>query len=190
MRLEVVVLAVHLRRPGHVEVAQADGAEVVRGAEPAHGALEGELRLTVRVDRLRSVGLGDGHPARLAVYRRGRAVDQARDAGGPHRLQQRDAAGDVDAVVEAGIGHRLADERARRAVEDGIDAVEGGCQARRVGDVADDQPRAPRHRGTVAARKVVEDGDLVAGLHEALDAGRADVPGTAHDQELQSAAPI
>ena len=71
-------------------------------------------------------------------------------------------------------------------MEDGIDPVgEDLAQAAGIGDVTDDQPGAIGHGRGMAAREVVVDDDLVAGLDEALDACRADVPGAPDDEDPQ-----
>jgi hypothetical protein len=53
----------------------------------------------------------------------GRAEHDPVHTYGPCCLEQRDSARDILAVVPRRIGHRFADERARCAVEDRVDAL-------------------------------------------------------------------
>ena len=72
-------------------------------------------------------------------------------------------------------------------MQDGVDAVgQDLAEACAVVDIADDQARAIRHCGEMAAREVVVDDHLVAGLDEVLDARRAHEAGSPDDEQLQS----
>ena len=97
-----------------------------------------------------------------------------------------DAAGDVVAVVARRIADRLADERARGAVEDRLDplALEQAGRSRRRRRTCRRRAERPVGDGrAMAGRQVVEDDDLVAGLDEALDRDRADIAGAAGHQD-------
>jgi len=74
-------------------------------------------------------------------------------------------------------------------VEDGVDAVgEHLADAGPIGDIAEDETRTIGDGGGVAACEVVEDDDLVPGVHEAFDARRPHVASSADDENLQSTA--
>ena len=102
------------------------------------------------------------------------------------RVEQRDPADDVLAVVERGVVHRLADERPGGAVERGIE-----------GRLAEDADRAARDRasepstkrapsGTASRWPVTSESRTVTSWPAAtqpLDADRADVAGAAGDED-------
>ena len=164
-----MVLAERLGRAGHVEVAQGDAAQPVGPAVPGQRALERALRLAVRVDRAEGRVLGDRGRVRDAVDRGGRGEDDPLHAGGPSRIQQRDAAGDVVAEVAGRLADRLADQRARRAMEDRLDPLAPEQAAQRVAgrrSVPSTKRGAVGDRRAMAGRQVVEDDDLVAGREE------------------------
>ena len=107
----------------------------------------------------------------VAVDGGGRAEHDPRDADRPCGLEQRDAAGDVVAVVARRLADRLADQRARRAMEDRLDplALQEPWPSRPVRRSC--RPRAARPSSTAAAmagRQVVEDHDVVAGGEQGL----------------------
>ena len=165
-----MVLAQRVGRAGDVEVAERDAAHAVGPGVPEEGALERALRLAVRVDRPERGVLRDRRGVGDAVDGRGGREDHAIDADLAGRLEQRDAAGDVVAEVAGGVFDRLADQRARRAMEDRLDVL-GGEEARHRGAVAvapDVQLRPLRDRGTMPGREVVEDHDVVARREERL----------------------
>ena len=124
MRLRRVLLAVRAARAGHVEVAQDHAPEAVAVAVPGDRPLDAALRLAVGVDRpdrirLRRSGVRSGIPYVAAVeLKTMRSTPAARIA-----VEQRDAAADVLAEVLGRVGHRLADERLGRAVQDRVDAA-------------------------------------------------------------------
>src|SRR4051812_19088179 len=112
--------AAALGRARRVEVAKGGGAQTVRGLVPRKRALEGELRLAVRVGRLQGVGLFDGLLLGLAVDGRSRREDEARYIALPHRVQEREPRDDVVSIILRGVCHRLADERIGGHVYDGL----------------------------------------------------------------------
>ena len=184
--LGVVDLAVARARARDVEVAQRGDPEAVRAPVPARRRLERALRLAVDVDRAERSVLGDRARFRLAVHGRGRGDHEPPDARVAHRVQERDSAGHVLAEVQRRLAHGLADERSRRGVEDGLDAV-GGEDARHEHPVAvapanELGPRAGQRPGCPRPPLSSTD-DLVPGLDQVLDRDRADVAGTAGDQD-------
>ena len=98
-------------------------------------ALEGEFRLPVRIGRRGRSGFLDRLPCGLAVDCRRRREYQPADAPPSHRFQQEKAGDDVVAVVLRRFSHRLANERIRRHVHDGLDPVERRCQRGRVQEI-------------------------------------------------------
>jgi hypothetical protein len=101
-------------------------------------------------------------------------------------VEQDDPAGYVDAVVDRRIDDRLADERLRRAVEDGIDraGAEEVIENVRITEGTPDQPDTVWDGTGVAGREIVEDRDRVARGEESFDGDRADIAGTAGDEDV------
>jgi hypothetical protein len=84
------------------------------------------------------------------------------DAVPATQVEQAEGVDDVVLVVLGRVGDGLADERAGREVDDGLDPVrqKGVVQQPGVGQVADDEP-AVRDGAAVAHRQVVEHGHVV-----------------------------
>ena len=145
-------------------------------------ALEGELRLSVRVGRRGRSGFLDRLPGRLAVDCRRRREHQPADAPPSHGFQQEKAGDDVVAVVLRRFSHRLANERIRRHVDDSLDTVERRPQRGRVQEIGLDELRLRVHGVAVTLVKAVVHDRRVAGRQQLLDDAASDVPGAAGDQ--------
>ena len=94
---------------GGVEVAQRDRAQAIGLAVPVERPLDRELGLAVGVDRQLRGGLADRHAGRIAVSRASRGKDDPVDPGLAHRIEQREGADEIVAVIQRRIGDRLAD---------------------------------------------------------------------------------
>ena len=96
----------------------------------------------------------------------------------------------VDVVVPVALGvlDRLGDERERGEVQHAVEAARRARRAQRVRVEQVDLgvPGAGGDRAGVAAREVVEHGDLVAGGEQLLGDDGADVARAAGDQELHA----
>ena len=131
--------------------------------------------------------LGDQVDRGLAVGRGGRGEDQAPDVVRAHRVEQVQRADHVPAPVALGVLDGLAHERERGEVQDAVEpAREHGVERGRVQQVGLDEGRALRDRLAVAAVERVEHGDLVAARDELLRDDRADVAGSAGDEEAHA----
>ena len=184
MRLGIMALAIVLAGTRDVEVAQGDRAQAISRV-PTHGALEGQLGGAIWIDRACRGGLTDGHFLRLAVDRRGAAEDDTVDPGFTQGVQQADAADHVLGEVQAGILHRLSDQRARRAVQHRVDVVllERGDHGIPIAHRDDDQLCTGRDRFAMAGHERVEGHHLVAGEDELFHGDGADVSGAAGDED-------
>ena len=153
-----------LGRAGDVEVAEAHAAQAVRAAVPAERGLERPLLSPYGLIGRSGASSGIGSTSGHAVDRGARREDDAPDADRPGGLEQRDPAGDVVAVVPRRLDHRLADQRARRAVQDRLDPLVDQQPRDGVGVavVPDVQPAPRRDRVAVTGREVIEDDDVVA----------------------------
>ncbi len=101
------------RRPGHVEVAQADRGDPVGRAGRPDQPLAGELGLAVRVHRRARGVLDDEVHIRVAVDRGRGGEHQPPDPRLGHRVQERGQTAHVLPVVPGRLGHRLGDLLAR-----------------------------------------------------------------------------
>ena len=184
VRFGHVVFAALRRRPAGVEVAERDVAQAVRRRVPRQRPLERQLRGAVGVDRPQRRVLGDRGPLRLAVDRGGRRKDQTPHVGGPHGVQQVEAAGYVDLEELRRFGRRLADQRLGRQVRHRVRAHRGHHlrEPGAIAQVALEERRPGRHGRAMPVREIVERGDRVAVREQALGHHAADVSGRAGDE--------
>ncbi len=154
--------------------------------KPAEHVLDEELGFAVGVGGREGRGLFDGSGGGFAVDGGSGGEDELVDAGGEHGFEEREGGGGVVAEVELGLLHGLAGFDERGEVEDAIGAefAEEGLDAGTVGDVGFDERCASGEVGTLAVAEVIEDGDLVAGLHEDGSDGSADVAGASGYEDV------
>ncbi len=171
---------------GGVEIAQRRVAQAPRGPEPVQHALDHQLRFAIGVDRALRRVLGDRHLVRQAIGRAGRGKDDMPHARLAHRLEQRQAVGDVVAEIKRGLLHRLADIGEGREMHDRGDLVpaHGLGEERAVGEVAHDE-RPPAHGCAVAAAEIVVADGLIAGAGQRLGGVAADIAGAAGNEDLR-----
>src|SRR5699024_3867275 len=183
MRLDLTVLACAPVRAGHVEVPQAGRGHPVHDRVGRDGVVDRELSGAVGVGGPGGHVLGDGDLFRLAVRGRCRREHQVVHAGGAHRVEHRQRAGDVALPVLAGPGHGLADQgpggEVHHAVERRVEDLAG-----EPGDVPLDERRARRYRVPVPGREVVDDDHLVSPLEQYGRAHAADVARASGDEQL------
>ena len=128
-------------------------------------------------------GLGDRQVGAVAIDRGGGGVDHGRwRSQAAHLVEQRDGAGEVDAVDAHPILHPALDRGDGSKVKTAIDPGDGGLHGERVGDVAFDQLGVCRQVGAVAGGQVVEHADGVAVGDEGMAKMRADEAGAAGDE--------
>ena len=187
VRLGMMVLAQLTARPGDVEVAQRDRGEAVGARLVGEHPIDRELRVPVRVDRPVRRVLGDQVDVRLAIRRRRRGEHDPLDPVRSHRVEQVERADDVAAVVALRELDGLGDQRQRREVHDAVDSRHGRVDRLGVEQVDLQELGTGGNGGAVAAVERVEHGDLVAALQQLLGDDRADVAGTAGDEESHGA---
>ena len=93
------------------------------------------------------------------------------------------------------IRHRLANQRVRGEVEDGLDVAFGQHAGGLVTDRGADERRVVRYRVLVAGGQVVEHRHVMPGREQVHGDYAADIPGAAGNQEphpvaLPSASPV
>ena len=179
VRLRIVPLAVPRARAGGIEIAQTHAAQPEGAAVPGDRALEGQLRLPVRVGRRGRVVLVDRLLARLAVDGGARGEHEQAHPRRAHRVEQRQAAHDVGAIVARGIAHRLGDERQAGQVDDALDPVlaQLAAQCGGVEHVGEHERHTIGDRVAVTADEAVVDDDRVPARQQRLGDHAADVAG-------------
>ena len=185
VRFRAMVFADVAGCAGDVEIAQRGVGEAIRLRIGGDGALGGELRGAVGIDRLERRVLGDRNLLGSAVDRGSRREDDGRHAGVAHGVQDIERAAGVDPPVGRGIAHRLRRDGQSREMEDRIGVVltsaEVTCRA--IADVDPYQRYAARQRLPVALGQVVDGDNIVAARDQARDGGAADVSGASGDDD-------
>src|SRR5215212_8497696 len=119
-----VILTDVTSRAGNVEIAESRAGETIRFRMGCDGALRGELRGTIRVDRLQRCILRNWNLLRGSVDRGRRREDDGRHAGVAHRVQHNKGTASIDPPIRRRIAHRL-----------GVVLTKRGCQRGAVTDV-------------------------------------------------------
>ncbi len=92
---------------------------------------------------------------------------------------------DIRVMGGEGVARRMRHRRDGRVVQDEIHALRRAPAHLQPRRVAPDEPNAVAHGPQILAtpgREVIQDGDLRAIAHQALDEMRADEPGAASDE--------
>ena len=120
-----------------------------------------------------------------------RGVDDAPDAGPPAALEQIEAADDVHARVERGIGDGASHRRLRGEMRDRLRSLRREhVREPRAPEVHRVEPhRLARQPRRVAGGEVVHHRHLVPGAEEGVDDVRADEAGAARDEDPHRAVP-
>ena len=169
---------------GGVEVAKSYCAYPMRGTEIGDHLLGGPFRLAVGIDRKFWRILLNWNTVRRPVGRGGAGEDEPADRMIAHRLEQRQGARDIVAIIFAGIGHRLADIGERREMHHRHRPVsrDRRIERRAVGDIADLE-RPPLHRLAVPVDQIVIDDREKSARTKRLAGMRADITGSPGDQD-------
>ena len=191
VRLRLVVLAAVSARAGDVEVAQAHGAEAGdRRAVVGDHVVDRELRLPVRVDRIRRRRLVHRHVLGDPVGRARGGEDEPRHAVLAQAIEQIERAADVRAPVDLRVRDGLADECERGEVQRAVERPERpepGLQPGRVEQIGLDEGGAAGHRVAVSLGQVVEHDDLVADREKVRGDVAADVARASGDEQSHRA---
>ena len=172
-------------RPGNIEIAQGDVAEVVSPGHVPQDGLHHDLGGPVRVDGIEGDHLVHGHPFRDAIDGGSRGVNEVSDTLLHHGFQQIDRVDDIIAVVFQGLPNGFLHLDGGGKVHNGL-GPEGGqdiVQVDRIGQFACDKS-AIEDGPFMAGGQIVVDEQLVARFAQGLYDVAADVPGTTGNEDF------
>ena len=133
--------------------------------------LDEQLGLTVGVGGGELCVLGNGHGFGFAVDGGGRGEDEFLDAGVLHRFQEGKRGGGVVAEVHLRFLHGTqpaSDERGEVQHAFGLRLTEDGLNSGAIGKIGLDELRTLGNGLAPAMTEIIDDGDLVAGLEQAV----------------------
>ena len=170
-------------RPGNIEIAQGDVAEVMGPGHVPKDCFHHNLGSSVGVDGIEGGHLVHGHLLRDAIDGGGRGVNEVPDTLLHHGLQQMNRVDDIVAVVFQGLPNGLLHLDGGGKVHNGL-GLEGGqniVQVNRVGQFAFDKS-AIEDGPFMAGGQVIVDEQLVARFAQGLYDVAANVAGSAGDK--------
>jgi hypothetical protein len=156
------------RGAGYVEIAERDVVEARVRAIVGKDLFKGELGFAVGIDGGLGMVLGDREDARFAVDGAGGGKDEIVDAVAKHGVEQKDAAGDVGDIEDAGLLHGLLDESFAGEVHYGVDvmAAEDGVECSGIAEIGLVEESFGRDGGAMALGEIVESDYVDAGGDE------------------------
>jgi hypothetical protein len=171
------------RGSSRVEVAQADGAEVVAASEPRQHGLDRGLADPVGTLRRERQGLVRGESSGRAIDRAARREHEQRRPDLDHRAKDGRRTAEVDVEIRSRIAHRLGHRPQPGEMDDAVDpfAPQDVGEGRGIADVRDDAGRVPEGAGG-RQRPKVDDDHTIAASRQLADRVGTDVAGAAGHQ--------
>src|SRR5258708_9558849 len=114
------------------------------------------------------MGVGEGGEGRFPVEGAGGGKDEIVDAVAEHGVEQKDPAGDVGDIEDAGLLHGLLDESFAGEVHYGVDVVaaEDGVERSGIAEIGLVEESFGRDGGAMALGQIVESDYVDAGGDE------------------------